>query len=91
MLILLKTENTVVNNFKIRLNSTHVGPNKDGQTVYATKRWDVYSTQWLNCVNGQTCTQYIVAKLREWTNCTVYMGPSKDGQTAWIHEWLNVH
>ena len=66
-------------------------PNKDGQTVYATKRWDVYSAQWLNCVNEQTCTQCIVAKLREWTNCTVYMGPNKDGQTAWIHEWLNVH
>ena len=47
------TENTVANNFKIRLKSAHVGPNKDRETVYGTKCWDMHSAQWLNCVNGQ--------------------------------------
>ena len=38
----MKIENTVTNNFKTRLNSAHMGPNKDGQTV----------TQ----INVETCT-----------------------------------
>ena len=29
----MKTKNTVAINFKIKLNSAHVGPNKDGQAV----------------------------------------------------------
>ena len=33
----MKTENTVSNNFKIRLNSAHMSPSKDGQTAYVTK------------------------------------------------------
>ena len=78
---MLKVKNIITNNFKIRLNSTHVNPNKDGQIVYTTKCWDVHSTQWLNCVNGQTRAQCIVVELREWTKCTVHVGPCKDGQT----------
>ena len=44
-LILLKIENTVANNFAIKLNRAHVGPSKNGQTIYATKCWDVHSAQ----------------------------------------------
>ena len=83
-----KTENTISNNFKIRLNSAHMSPSKYGQAVYATKCWDMHSAQWLNCMNGQTHVQCTVAKLREWTNCTVHVGPSKVDK---LREWLNVH
>ena len=78
---MLKVENIITSNFKIKLNNTHLSPNKDRQTVYTTKCWDMHSTQWLNCVNGQTRAQYIVVELREWTNWTIHVGPSKDGQT----------